>query len=196
MCPLAGDFLRLPAFPDPFSWLPARQHPRGILFLLSLAALAFLAVATTNLPLQTETAPLGILSLQFAGSPARAGAVVASWGNEARVYAGLNIGLDYLFLVAYSLLLALACSFLAGRRAMLDPRWVGLGRVLSWGMLLAGLLDGVENWASLSLLLEPGRTGLGPWITAFSSAKFVLILLGVYYIAVGTIALALRKRAG
>ena len=163
---------------------------------MALAALSFLAVATTNRPLQTAGAPLGILSLQFAGSPATAGAVVASWGGEARVYAGLNIGLDYLFLVAYSLLLALVCSFLAVQRAMPDPWWVGLGRVLSWGMLLAGLLDGVENWASISFLLEPGRTDLGPWITAFASGKFVLILLGTSYIAVGTIALAVRKRGG
>jgi hypothetical protein len=151
---------------------------RGIIVLSFAAALAFAGIAATNRPRQTDRAPLGVLSVQLAGAPARAGEVVESWDATARIFAAFNIGLNYLFLVASSLLLALACSYVATRPGMLQRGWVATGAILAWAMLLAGLFDALENAASLTLLLQPSWLDLGIWIRASKSADLLCGIFG------------------
>jgi urease beta subunit len=52
----------------------------------------------TGAPLRTDVSPHGIISFEFAGELDLAQRMVESWGSTGRIYAGLNLGLDYLFL--------------------------------------------------------------------------------------------------
>ena len=85
----------------PFEWLsePGQKIAFISLFILTLVVMASLQVL--GKPLSTDVAPMGIVSFEFAGELALAQGMIESWGPEGQVYAGLNLGLDYLFLVAY-----------------------------------------------------------------------------------------------
>lgn len=52
-------------------------------------------------PLKTPSSPAGIVSFEFAGSLAVPREMLAAWGETGQVYAALNLGLDYLFLISY-----------------------------------------------------------------------------------------------
>jgi hypothetical protein len=149
----------------------------------------YLGIAATNAPLQNDVAPLGILSLQFAGGFSSAAEILGSWGEAERLYAGFNLGLDYAFLVSYALFLSLTCSCLA-RAWPSSPKhgFSTIGFFLAWAMLAAGALDMVENVALLQLLLGSTSAHWPALGTACAIPKFGIILAGIVYIAVGMIA--------
>jgi len=165
-----------------FSWLPERLQRPGIVALSLLAVVTFIGIGATNRPLQTVTAPEGVLSLQFAGTPDRAEAVVASWDEKQRIYAAFNTGLDYLFLAVYSPLLGLICAYLARVHAAASRWATATGHTLAWAVLVAGLLDGVENYGLLRLLLDPRDAALARLTTVCATVKFGLILVAVSYV--------------
>jgi hypothetical protein len=114
----------------PFEWLSERRQKLAFisLFILTLVVMASLQVL--GKPLNTDVAPMGIVSFEFAGELVPARRIVESWGPEGRVYAGLNLGLDYLFLVAYGSAISLGCVLaargLAQRTKTLSGRsWPG-----------------------------------------------------------------------
>ena len=49
-------------------------------------------------PLRTPAAPQGIVSYELAGTLPRAQEILASWGERGRLFAGVGLGLDYLYL--------------------------------------------------------------------------------------------------
>lgn len=65
---------------DPFyTWSP-RALRKGLLISFIATLGCFLAIAATNQPLENAAAPLGILSLQFAGELSAASMILNSWG--------------------------------------------------------------------------------------------------------------------
>jgi hypothetical protein len=145
-------------------------------------------------PLQTPTAPRGIVSYEFAGTTDRVTAIFAGWDEQARVHAGFSLGFDYLFMPLYAMTIALGCLWAAERW-----RWrpvAGLGSLLAWGVWGAAVLDAVENLALWQLLTGPVAD---PWpALAWWCAliKFVLVGLGMVYILAGAIAGLERSRTG
>lgn len=170
---------------DPFHGLSPRQLRQGMLALFCATLGGFLAIAATNQPLQNDAAPLGILSLQFAGRLSAAAAIVDSWGGTERIYAGFNLGLDYIYLVAYSLFLGSTCSYLARARHDSRPWFSVIGFLLAWAMFAAAALDMVENYALLRLLLGSMSAHWPMLGTTCATLKFGIILAGVIYMAVG-----------
>lgn len=162
------------------------------LFALTLVVMA--GLLWIGAPLKNEAAPDGILSFEFAGTVEAATRILTAWGPEGRVHAGLSLGLDYLFLVLYPLSIGLACLLVAEG---LKRRWAGLakaGRVLAWAQPVAGLLDAIENFALIKLLL--GSTApLWPtlaWWTALP--KFLIVAAGLLYVLVGLVLRLLSRR--
>jgi hypothetical protein len=97
----------------PFQWIagPAQKYVLPVLAVLALAVMICLYVM--GMPLQTRAAPQGIISFEFAGSLENAEHMIESWGKDGPMYAGLNLGLDYLYLVLYSCALGLSCAVVA-----------------------------------------------------------------------------------
>lgn len=162
----------------PLASIPEKSRPASILALLALTAGLSAALLITGEPLGTEAAPAGILSYEFAGTTTRAADILDSWDEVAKSAAGFNLGLDYLYLLAYSTTIALVILSLA---TGLEPgsRVLAAALLLAWGQWLAALLDALENVALLTMLLN---TPVDPWpALAFicASLKFSLIALGL-----------------
>jgi hypothetical protein len=139
--------------PDPFAWLGEEGQWRLFLLSLVLAIVTMVALNEQGRYLRTAEAPDGIVTFELIGNKAGAERIIASWGEKGRVVAGLNLGLDYLFMLIYAGGLSLGAAIAARRHARFSLVRAGFGRVLAWAALLAGLLDAVENYALIRILL-------------------------------------------
>jgi hypothetical protein len=137
-----------------------------------------------DLPLQTEAAPLGIVSYQLAGDVPAVERIIASWDARARIFAGFSLGLDYLFMPLYGVLFAWLCIRAAERMREHAPVWARIGVGLAWGVGLAVLLDATENALQFWMLVSAPRS---PWplvMWGCAVVKFgALVLAGLYALA-------------
>ena len=102
-----------PPMRHPFACLPPGRH-KQVLAVSSLLTIGLMvAIHVTNAPLENQTAPLGIVSLQLAASPPVACAIVTSWGPVEQQWALINLAIDYSYLMAYATTLGLGCLMLA-----------------------------------------------------------------------------------
>lgn len=169
----------------PFEQLSPNSR-KGLFWIAFVASLILIAVfGVIGEPLITPAAPSGIVSFELAGNPANAQAMLDSWDESARLYAAFGLGIDYLFMVAYSTAIALGCVWAA--RVLQRSNWplIWLGNILAWGQGLAGILDGVEN-AALSVVLL--KVPASPWPELAywcASIKFSLIFFGLVYTFLG-----------
>ncbi len=107
------------------------------------------------------------LQLQFAWTAERAGAVLAHWGDAGRARVTLGLYADTLFLIGYSLLL----------RQWL--RQVGGSRWLIRGVLLAGVLDALENLILLGFIRNEIDLAYTLGVSLLACVKFSLIALAL-----------------
>lgn len=148
----------------------------------------------TGIPLRTDQAPEGILSFEFAGSLDAAQLMLDSWKAMAMRYAGLNLAFDYPFMLSYGLFLA-SLTELVKRKARAGFLQ-NIGRLFVIGMLLAALLDAIENVALIRLYLGVESNGMAQLAYWCAGIKFGLILSGLAYILVAfVISLIGRKRS-
>ncbi|MCB8946129.1 MAG: hypothetical protein H6658_20480 [Ardenticatenaceae bacterium] len=179
----------------PFAWItPAKQKPVFI-YLVALTLAVMGCLQLLGQPLATEAAPGGIISYEFAGDLPTARAILDSWGAKGQVSAGLNLGLDFLFLLAYAGSIGLGCVRVARK---LPPgglaHKIGIG--LAWGLPLAALLDGLENYALIRLLLG-SELALWPTVAYWCAIpKFTLVGLGLLFVLIGGVAGLLRRGRG
>lgn len=152
------------------------------LSLLFLTLVLFAAFRVLDTPLRTAAAPNGIVSYELAGGIKPAAEMLASWDARAQLFAAFGLGLDYLFMPAYALTLALGILLAAGRH----PGWFArLGAWLGWGALAAALFDAVENYSLWQFLLGDFQS-LWPRLAALcATVKFSLLLLGLMYALIG-----------
>jgi hypothetical protein len=132
----------------------------------------------TGSPLRTDEAPAAIVSYELAGDVKTANAILDSWDAEAKVYAGFNLGFDYLWMPFYSTTIALALLWTA-ETLKLKGTPAALINLLAWGQWLAALLDALENTALLIMLFNQPTI---PWpqIAYWSAViKFTLVILGI-----------------
>jgi hypothetical protein len=169
--------------------------PRARLFFVSLCLTLVLmaALAFLDQSLKTPAAPRGIISLEMARTPERADHILASWGEVGRIQAGISLGLDYFFLLAYAATLAGACRLVSDRLNPIVPLLGGLGRLLAWGQWCAAVLDAAENMALIQMILGQGKA----WHPAMASfcavPKFALVGVGLLYILGGGLLLAWKR---
>lgn len=178
--------------PHSFLWLTESGQSRAFLVTSILALLVMASLQVLDVPLRTAAAPSGIISYEFARDLEGARRILSSWGPEARVYAGLSLGLDYLFMVTYACALGLGCALVARRLGRWSRGLAALGVVLSWGQWLAAALDAVENYALIRLLLGSERALWPALAYGCALPKFLLVGAGILFIGVGGI-LSLRQ---
>jgi hypothetical protein len=177
----------------PFEWLTPSGQIRAFIFFFILSALVIVSLQVTGVHLVTKGSPSGILSFEFAGELSAAQNMVNSWGQTGRVYAGLNLGLDYLFLLVYACAIGLGCVLVARRFSPRTAFLANLGILIAWAQVGAAMLDGVENYALIRVLFG---TDLAVWpVVARWCAipKFSIVGAGLLYVIIGTIVVVVLK---
>jgi hypothetical protein len=149
---------------------------------------AFVLLAILTVVFRLIDRPPGIVAFELAGSVATAQAIVGLWDPASRSVVSFGLGLDYVYMLAYSTVIGFACIWAA--RRLSAARWpvASLGAACAWGLWLAALLDATENVALLAQLVN-GVAEPFPQIAAFcAELKFSLIVLGLLYAAYGGLA--------
>jgi hypothetical protein len=180
----------------PLQLIPERLRPRIAGATAGLALLLAAGLAWAGAPLHIAAAPQGIVSLELAGTPERAAAIVQAWKDDhppAPVIdriegivqpvphgkddlAVQTTFADFVFILFYAAALAMACVWLAE-----TTRLPAAGVLLGWLMAPAALCDAAENTLLLRALNgEPAAAGL---TLALALAKFAIVLAALGYSA-------------
>jgi hypothetical protein len=177
----------------PFEWLPIAQQTRAFIVLLALTIVLMVALQVLGGPLKTDVAPYGIVSFELAGTLPLAQKIVESWGEMGRIFAGLNLGLDFLFIVVYSNCIGLGCVIVA--RNLSRHTWflAVAGIVLAWALWLAALLDCIENFALINILLGSQQAAFALIARWCAIPKFLIVGIGIAYVIFGAIPQWLKK---
>ncbi len=182
-------------YKHPFEWLAESHQKIAFIILTILTLLVLASLQVLGKPLTTGASPAGIVSFEFAGSIEQAQQMIDSWGFEGQFYAGINLGLDYLFLVFYGLAISLGCTIVARNLSSSFGFLVNLGVILAWGQFGASMLDAIENYALIRILLG---SSLGIWPRVaylFAGPKFIIVGLGLTFVLLsGLLTLMISKK--
>ena len=148
----------------------------GILTLLLTMALSYI-----DHPLKTMAAPHGIVSFELAGSLDSAMAILNSWDARAKIFAGLSLGIDFLYLVSYSIFLFLLILGQARKLQQRFPLLYRFGIVLMSMQILAAIFDAVENYGLIRLLTGTHDQIFASLAFFCSTLKFTFIIMGIFY---------------
>ncbi len=179
--------------PHPFEYLSDTAQKRlfAVLLMLTLAVMGGLQVF--DVPLKTEAAPRGILSFEFAGNLTVARQIITSWGPKGAVYAGLSLGLDFLFLFSYAGAIGLGCVLAARSLSQHMEPFSLLGAPLAWGQLCAALLDAAENVGLIQVLMG-AESEIWPQLAFWCAIpKFLIVAAGLLYLVLSVFLLVFRK---
>ena len=136
-------------------------------------------------PLKTDAAPFGILSFQLAGSSVNTIKILDSWDVHATNYAIFGLGFDYLFMFLYVIAVGLGCAIVSEKFGSEKKFLSSLGVLLSWGLIVAGLADALENYG-LTVIMLTDRLGIWPEIVFIAAVvKFFFLIAGMLYMIVG-----------
>ena len=167
----------------PFSRVPA-AYRRAVQHTSTAVAVGLLiAITILGLPLRTDAAPLGLVSLQFAASPDVAARMLDSWVSVLRSRVLWTHGLDLVLPFAYALAVGTAATRAAARAASVGPS----AQIAAGAVLVAAFADQVENVAmALTIAVVPSW---GSLLVTLASATIKFATLAV---AIGALAVTLR----
>ncbi len=178
----------------PFDWVTSKKQKPVFIFLFILTVVVMVCLQIIGGPLATNAAPGGIVSYEFAGDMPTARAILESWGASGQVYAGLSLGLDFLFLFAYAGSIGLGCVLVARKLASPGKLVYRIGVWLAWGLLIAAFLDYLENYALIRILLG-SELALWPAMAYWCAIpKFALVGVGLLFVIGGGIVGLLRNQ--
>lgn len=169
----------------PFEHLETETRMRALRISVCITIVAVGTLGYLNGKISNSSAPQGIVSLAFAGTPANASRIIESWNDSARLWAVFGLGFDFLVLTTYSTTLALLCVQAAIILKQLGSPLHQYGMPLAWGQWLAALFDVGENSALVAVLLGidlETTTFIARWCAIL---KFSLIGLGIVYGTIG-----------
>jgi len=176
----------------------ARRQRERIFSGVGIASTVLLILITIVLnsvgPSQTDQAPDGIVSLEFAGDIHTFETLLLSWEQSDYFRVGLSLGLDFLFIVVYSTAFSLGCFWAARKYKELNRiRLSRIGTFLAYTMWFAGVLDILENSAIIATIFN-AHLIYGPQIALWAaSGKFFSISLGLVYILTAVAILFLQR---
>jgi len=159
-------------------------------FILLITAVTVLAsggwVNHYNAQLETDQAPLKIVSLELAWTKEQAHLVVDSWNEQMHDAALGGIYADYFFIVCYTVFLVLGAWYSAR-----IPQHLKETKALAVALVFAGLCDVVENIFRTQYL-----AGNEVPVWSFSlpaSIKFLIIVVGIGLIVWNIVARLVRR---
>lgn len=122
-----------------------------------------------------------MIDLEMAGTIANANHLLNYWnGRGVLDWIYFHLGLDYLFIVSYSVFLFFACHTSA-LQIKSFPFFIHLGLVIGWVQPLAGILDVVENYALLHILSNTTNEFWAQIANLCAVPKFAIALSGFAY---------------
>jgi patatin-related protein len=133
--------------------------------------------------------PPDIVKLEFAGTPEAASTFLQ---NTDAATVRLQLGVDYLFIIAYTVMMASFCIVAAKLFWNEFKRWEGWHYLVAFGFFLAavqciaGMCDAAENTGLLWFLSKGAAVGLTVSLYC-ATVKFVLVAVGALYATVGFI---------
>ena len=149
---------------EPYYWIVPRYR-RWVLTIAFVVSLPLMGALRWSEP------PGGWFALAFPPFHNQLGVNVAMWTATERERAFLGLGLDYVLMVIYPLLLSCACSYAAARWTRASyMRWPA--RTI-W---FAAPCDAVENAGLVAWLADPTTIGLAWTITVAAALKWLLVL--------------------
>ncbi len=185
-------------FRFPLDWICEKNQGRVFWGLFLLTVVVLVGLQAIDAHLKTAAASAGIVSFEMAGTLTRVRQILETWGGRGQVFAGLSLGLDFLFIVSYSSLLALGCQLTVRKFPGPGQVLVWIGGTLAWAQFLAALFDLVENFSLIRLLTGSFQSGLPSLARWCSVLKFSLVGLGILFLLLGFPAamLAARRKSG
>jgi hypothetical protein len=169
--------------------LPERFETKAVVALVLVSLVATVLMALAGESLVTADNPNGIIGFELAGGYERSAAILASWDSAARSAAHTQTLWDsFLYIPLY---VAALVSWAGWCSRRLTLRWLaGIGVLLAWAMIGAGLCDQVENWQMLKQL-ESGADGHRAELAAgFAYAKFAIFYATFAYVLLTSIGIA------
>jgi hypothetical protein len=171
----------------PFLWVSESSRTRVFWVFFTLAVALMVILQLLGAPLRTAAAPAGIVSYELAGQAAESQKILSAWDAVEKAFAGLNLGLDYLFIVSYVGAIGLGCSLLAVKLVQRFRALAYIGVTLAWAQFLAAAFDSLENIALLKLLFGSEQPAWSVVARACAIPKFLIVLLGLLYILVALV---------
>ena len=166
-----------------YHWIPSSYLWMVVMGLVIITVGVSYGLSRQGKPLSTDKIHNGILAIEAPWSTERASEVVASWQQKGLLrIARKQVYYDFLFLALYPLALSILCAWLAGS---LPEKWGLLGILVSWGVLLAGPLDAIENIAILRMLGGSQETPVPQIATIAAAVKFTLVFGAFGYLLIG-----------
>lgn len=178
---------------SPFSFLSVAVRRQLTPVAIVLAVFMFAHMLWLARPLNTNAAPVGVLSFEFAWSVVNSQKMVTSWGTEGKMLSAFLLGYDFLFPLVYGTAIGLACLGMVESPRPLAPRWAQVGIYLSWGMVAAILLDYIENIALFQILFGNLTPVLPPLAAICAGIKFLLVALGILYVLATGVGVGMAK---
>ncbi len=171
---------------NPFTWLPHQVQKKALIVFGITTLILLIIISIIDQPLKNIHSG-GIIAFELAGSFERSQEILDSWDYNAKLFAAFSLGIDYFFMLAYSLFLSLSI-FKLSKRFINRKRWYSqLGIYLAWAQFAAAIFDAIENYFLLRLLLG-SQTEIFSSLAFYSaSIKFILIVLGFLYIVLSLI---------
>lgn len=179
-------------FVSPFYKLTKGFEKKLIIVLIISLVVIFVGMRYFDAPLKNSVSTSGIISFEFAKELSQSIAILTSWDVLAKTSAGMSLGLDFLFLIVYSVFISLLIHKV-NERLWNRSKIYNVGIVIIWCVFLAAFFDFIENIALIQLLLGDLQQY---WSSlAFYSAflKFGLLALSIFYIIVNLILLIIRN---
>ncbi len=180
---------------SPYNRASARFINNTLLWSGAFTLLLMIVLRIIDYSLTSDGTPNGIIGFELAKTMHNAQSMMGVWGNDGKIMATLSIGVDFLYIVSYSVFLSLS-AFAIGKKLQGRIRLLSKpGYWLSWLMFFAGLFDVVENY-SLIKILTGSHNQL--WATTsyyFASTKFVIVLITLVYLITGLILMWVIKPA-
>lgn len=132
----------------------------------------------------TPVSPMGIVSFEFSSNLQNAIDMMDSWDESGRINAGLNLGLDYLFILLYTSTLISGCLLVMEGVSDKKYRYVKvLSKVMITGSIIVALLDAIENFALIRILTGNGSDTLAALAIYCAIPKFILVGIVILFIA-------------
>lgn len=178
---------------SPFDNFSKAAQIRLIVVTFAMSAILLFAMRTLDAPLRTQAATKGIVSFELAKNYDASRQILNSWNTEAKIYAALSLGLDYLFLIVYAIFISLACIQVATALKGDHSFFFCMGLVLAWAQFLAAILDAIENLALIHLLMNSSRKWLPCLARWCAIVKFSVVSAGLIFILGGLLVIGLKK---
>lgn len=168
---------------SPFSSLNKSVEKKWTLVLLMLLLLTISTMFYFDSFLKNSIAEHGIVSFELAKELHATKAILNSWDHNAKIFAGLSMGFDFLFLIIYSSFIAILIHRLN------EQLWKGklfyrLGVLLIWLSFAAACCDVIENIALIKLLTGSLNQLWSSLAFYFAIPKFLFVVLGILYIII------------